>query len=334
MSEFLPPFELARPRTIDEAVALISDNADARVFAGGTDLMVNMRRGLVETGLLLDLQAIDSMKEIQQLDGGQTIGAGATLREIAENPLIGNDYPAIQQAALAIAGPTHRETATLGGNLCLDTRCLFYNQSHWWRKANDFCLKFQGDICHVAPKGIRCRAAFCGDLAPALMVHNATVEIAGQTGTRDVPIAEFYHEDGAEFLTLKPGEIVTAVRLAKTAAVSGYVKVRIRGAIDFPLAGAAIALERVSEDQFLFSVALTGTNSCPVMVLGLEKIAENDDLEPFFTGLEKAIQKTVSPQRTTTVAAHYRRLSIAAISVQLARQLWQQRHEIANGEII
>ena len=123
-----------------------------------------------------------------------------------------------------VAGPSHRQVATLGGNICLDTRCVYYNQSHWWRKANGFCLKYQGEVCHVAPSGNRCRAAFSGDLAPALMVHDAEVEIAGPTGRRRQALAEFYQEDGAAHLLLEPGEIVVAVHLPASGRVSDYEK--------------------------------------------------------------------------------------------------------------
>ncbi len=169
-NEATPDFTLARPGTLAEAVAALTADPTARPFAGGTDLIVNLRRGLVEATTLVDLGGIAAMQGISADDSGLTIGAGVSLRELADHAAMRGPYRAIGQAALAVAGPTHREVATLGGNLCLDTRCLYYNQSHWWRQSNGYCLKYRGDICHVAPKGNRCRAAFSGDLAPALLV--------------------------------------------------------------------------------------------------------------------------------------------------------------------
>ncbi len=317
MSNPLPDFTILRPATIDAAITGLADHPEARLCAGGSDLIVNMRHGLVETDTLIDLTGIDALQGIDAGPHGARIGAGVRLCDLLDNAEISQAWPAIHQAAAAIAGPTHREVATVGGNLCLDTRCLYYNQSHWWRKSNDFCLKYRGDICHVAPKGNRCRAAFCGDLAPALMVCGAEVELAGPTGTRRLPLAEFYREDGADPLTLQPGEILIAVQLPPAPPASAYAKVRVRGAIDFPLAGVAVAMRRTGDARH-FTLAFTGTNSSPVMVEMPGTLGPDDDPDTYFTALEKLAQKTVSPQRTTTVQPHYRRLAVSALARRLA----------------
>ena len=322
MSAVLPEFELLHPSTVEEVIAAKKDIQSARICAGGTDIIVNMRHGLSETGTVIDISAVDELKRIESDTEGLRIGAGVTIAEIAGLPSIEKDYLAVAEAARTIAGPTHRNVATVGGNLCLDTRCLYYNQSHWWRKANDFCLKYKGDICHVAPNGNRCRAAFSGDLAPALMVHDARVEIAGPGGSRIVPLPEFYREDGADHLVLDSSEIVIAVHLPPSSAMSDYAKVRIRGAIDFPLAGIAVACEQVGATEHRFAVAVTGTNSCPVIVDIPDTLGDDEDADTFFTNLNKLVQKAVSPQRTSTPAAHYRRLSAAALAGRLARKLW------------
>ena len=321
MSEVMPHFQLLRPATVDEAIAAMQSDETARLCAGGTDLVVNMRKGLVEAQTVIDIAAINDLKRLEETGAGLYIGAGVTLRELAENRHIAGHYRAIAEAAASVAAPSHREVATLGGNLCLDTRCLYYNQSHWWRKANDYCLKYRGDVCHVAPRKKQCRAAFSGDLAPALMVHGAEVEIAGPEGRRTIPLEELYREDGASHLTLGPAEIITAVRLGPSKAVSGYRKVRIRSAIDFPLAGVAAACEKAAPGNLAFKVAVTGTNSAPVLVDTPDGLAPGDDDEAFFTGLGKKVQRTVTPLRTTTIAANYRRVSISALAVRLAREL-------------
>jgi 4-hydroxybenzoyl-CoA reductase subunit beta len=321
MSEVLPQFRLVRPATAEAAIAAKQASPSARICAGGTDLMVAMRRGLVDTDTLIDLAAIKEMARIESNGEGLHIGAGVTLREIDRSSVIAADFLAVAQASRAVAGPTHREVATLGGNLCLDTRCLYYNQSHSWRKASDFCLKYKGDICHVAPAGKRCRAAYSGDLAPALMVHRAELEIAGPDGRRRIALDDFYREDGADHLLLGATEIVTGVHLAPSTATSAYAKVRIRGAIDFPLAGVAVACEKLAPSTHRFSIAVTGTNSRPVLVDGLEPLTVDEEPEAYFASLNKLVQKSVSPQRTTTTAAHYRRLSVAALASRLARNL-------------
>lgn len=317
MSEVMPEFQVVHPTSIDEAVTALA-SPQARICAGGTDMVVQLRMGLATPKTLVDLSAITALKTIEHSDAGTRIGAGITLADLARDADISTRYTSIAEAAALVAGPTHREVATLGGNLCLDTRCLYYNQSHWWRKANDFCLKYQGDTCHVAPKGNRCRAAFSGDMAPALMVHNAMLEIAGKDGIRSVALTDFYNEDGADYMKLEAGEIVTAAILPPSAGASGYRKVRVRGAVDFPLAGVAVVY-RKTDAVHKFQVALTGTNSSPVMV-DVPDVEEGDE-DGFFNGLNKAVQKTVSPQRTTTIAPHYRRLSISALAERLAREL-------------
>ncbi|MCH8950575.1 MAG: 4-hydroxybenzoyl-CoA reductase subunit beta [Proteobacteria bacterium] len=321
MSNALPDFDLLRPQSVEEAVAALQTSPSARLCAGGTDLIVNMRHGLVELETLVDLGAVVAMKRLEADAAGLHIGAGVTLRDLAESEAVSESYTAIRQAALAVAGPGHRAVATVGGNLCLETRCLYYNQSHWWRKANDFCLKYRGETCHVAPTGNRCRAAFCGDLAPALMVFGAKIEIAGPNGIRRIALPDLYREDGADHLTLAACEIITAIHIAPSKAKSGYAKVRIRGAIDFPLAGVAIACERGSPSARSFRIAVTGTNSCPLLLDGPAPLADGDDPDAYFGALNKLVQKAVSPQRTTTTGAHYRRLAVAALAARLAKEL-------------
>ena len=321
MTEVLPQFKIVTPDCVEAAIAALAGAPDARACAGGTDIVVALRKGLSETGTLVDLTGIAALRETATgADGGMVIGAGVTLAAIERMPEIGERYPAIARAAAAVAGPLHREVATLGGNLCLDTRCVYYNQSHWWRKSNDFCLKYRGDTCHVAPQGNRCRAAFSGDMAPALMAHGAEIEIAGPDGTRRLPLAEFYHEDGAAHLALNPGEIVVAAHLPPAGGVSDYAKIRVRGAIDFPLAGVAVATEPGSAGT-TFRIAVTGTNSKPLLVDFPDALTGESNADAFFAAMQKAVQKAVSPQRTTTIAPHYRRLSVSALTARVARGL-------------
>lgn len=317
MSNLLPEFDILRPGTIDEAVTALA-HPGARPLAGGTDLVVNLRRGIGAPERLVDLAGIPEMGGVETAGDTLVIGAGVTLRALAESPALGPPEAALREAALAVAGPGHRNAATVGGNLCLDTRCLYYNQSHWWRRSNGYCLKYRGDICHVAPKGNRCRAAFSGDLAPAFLALGAEAEIAGPAGVRRIPLWEMYHEDGAAHLTLDPAEIVVRLHLPRHAGRSGYAKIRVRGAIDFPLAGVAVAC-RPAEGGTEVTVGLTGTNSRPVLLAPRLLPAGGDD--GFYAAFEKDVQKAVSPQRTMPLAAHYRRLSVAAEAVWLVREL-------------
>src|SRR6202050_5551991 len=148
----LPEFAVVHPRTLDELVAARASNPESRLLGGGTDLVVNIRRGIVAPPLLIDVNGVDELRAIKADARVLEIGASVTLAELAAHPDVVRHYPVVAQAAAQIAGPTHRHMGTVGGNLCLDTRCIFYNQSEWWRSANDHCLKTTGTICHVAPK--------------------------------------------------------------------------------------------------------------------------------------------------------------------------------------
>ncbi len=319
MSAVLPDFSLAQPESAEDAVAARLAVPDARYLAGGTDLIVNMRRGLVDAGLLIDLSGIEELANLTADETGLHIGAGVTLAALAAHRAL-KDYPAIAQAAAAIAAPGHRSAATLGGNLCLDTRCIFYNQGEWWRRSNDYCLKYKGDVCHVAPTGDKCRAAFSGDLAPAFLVHGAEVEIAGPDGRRRLPLAGLYRDDGAAHLTLAPQELVVAVHLPAGPMRSAYEKIRLRGAIDFPLAGVAVAITQEAAPARL-KIAVTGTNSRPLLIEDLDDLDAGQLGEAELVRIDKAVQSQVSPLRTTMVAGHYRRLAAATLARRLAADL-------------
>jgi 4-hydroxybenzoyl-CoA reductase subunit beta len=321
MTAPLPSFRLSRPRDVAAAIAARRDNAGARYLAGGTDLVVNLRRQIGDADLLIDLSGVDEMGGIAASAGGVRIGAGVTLAALAENDTIAKRYVAVAQAAEAIAGPSHRGVATVGGNLCLDTRCIYYNQSGWWRKANSYCLKHRGDVCHVAPQGERCHAAFSGDLAPALMVHGAEVEVAGSAGRRRMPLADMYAEDGRAHLKLAADELVVAVHLPVDPQPSAYEKVRVRGSVDFPLAGVAVAAAARGGNVTALQVGLTGTNSCPFLLEGTEAFVGKPLDEGALGRLDKLVQKQVQPMRTTLASANYRRLAAAALARRLAARL-------------
>ena len=313
MSAPLPTFRLATPRTITEAIAARRGHPTARFIAGGTDLLVNMRRGISKTDLLIDLSDIEQLAEFRSDDEGLTIGAGVTIAALARSDLIAARYRALAQAAASIAGPGHRIMGTVGGNLCLDTRCIYYNQSEWWRRANAYCLKNGGDTCHVAPQGQRCHAAFAGDLAPALLVLGAEIDVLGERAVRRIPLSELYVEDGRAHLALADGELITSVHLPPDPPPSSYAKLRNRAAIDFPLAGVALALTASGATITLLRVALTGTNSRPFLLAGTEALVGRPIDAKLLDEIERLVQKQVQPMRTTVTAANYRRVAAAAL---------------------
>ena len=313
----MPSFELHSPKSAADAVVLLVANPQARVIAGGTDLVPNLRHGIGAPDQLIDLSRINELQQIHRTGKGWVIGAGVTVQHLATCADVQSELPVLAQAAAAVAGPGHRAVATLGGNLCVDTRCVFYNQSEWWRQSNSYCLKYRGDTCHVAPQGARCHAAWSGDLAPALIALDASVDILGCDGLRNLPLNDFYVDDGAKPLTLLPGELVTGVRIPAQAEGMrcGYRKARVRGAMDFPLAGVAARVLVAQGVLTELRVALTGTNSRPFLLEGTDTLCNTAVTPELLRALGKLVQKQVSPMRTTVTGSNYRR-QVASVMAQ------------------
>jgi 4-hydroxybenzoyl-CoA reductase subunit beta len=319
----LAPFTLHRPTTAAQASALLVQWPGARIVAGGTDLIPNLRRGIGAPQALIDLGAIAQFSRIDRDAHGWRLGAGVTLATLASDAGIAGALPALAEAAASVAGPGHRTVATLGGNLCLDTRCVFYNQSEWWRHANDYCLKLGGETCHVAPQGKRCHAAFSGDVAPALLVLDAVIEVAGISGTRQMPLADLYTEDGVRPLTLAAGELVAAVVIPAQppGARSGYRKARVRGAMDFPLAGVAARASFRNESLDTLRLALTGVSSRPILLEDAGSLCGAAVDDALLTVLGRRINRQISPVRTTVSSAYYRRQVAVVLAQRLLRHL-------------
>ncbi|MDE0050590.1 MAG: FAD binding domain-containing protein [Rhodospirillales bacterium] len=320
--ELMPELTLARPDTVEEAVRLRGEDG-ARYLAGGTDMVVNIRRGIERPSALVDLTGIAELTAISAGPEGVDIGAAVPLAEVAAHEIVKKDYRAVAEAASEVAGPTHRNYGTVGGNLCLDTRCLYYNQSEWWRKSNAYCLKHRGEICHVAPGGKRCFAAFSGDLAPAALVHGAEVTVAGAAGRRRVALDALYRNDGMDHLALADGELVVALHLPAASAglASGYRKARIRGSIDFPLAGVAASLRMEGGTVAALEIALTAVNPYPHRLRGCDKFLGLALDGEALDGLRDVVRSQAKPMHTTTVQPWYRRRVVGALARRLVAEL-------------
>ncbi len=308
----LPAFQLLHPRTAAEAVDLLAKHAaDTQVVAGGTDLIPSLRQQLFAPRYLVDIRGIAELRGIRALEGGLEIGALTTLTAIERSPEIAKNYPVLREAARTIASPVLRNMGTLGGNICLDTRCLWYNQSLAWRKSCGFCIKKDGDLCHVAPGGRKCWAAFSADTPPALLCLEAEIEIASVRGVRRVPLAEFYNNDGVDRMKLAKDELLTRVLLpARTGGWRGtYRKLRIRGSIDYPLAGVAVALQRngtITDAR----VAITGVNPAPLLVWAdvWDRLpSAGPTFESFAAQVAELAARTAKPLTTSALTPEYRR---------------------------
>jgi 4-hydroxybenzoyl-CoA reductase subunit beta len=245
----LPYFGFHAPRTVSEAAGLLVTHAgEAMLVAGGTDLLPNMKRRQQVPRTLISLRRVAELRELAITPSGSTLGAGLTLSDLVRNPAIRAQYGALWQAASQIATPHLRNMGTLGGNLCLDTRCNYYDQNYEWRKAIDFCMKKDGEICWVATSSPKCLAVSSTDSAPALLALGAEVTLTSAAGSRRIPLDALYRNDGIHYMTRQPNEILTAVHLGPSGGWrSCYWKLRRRGAFDFPVLAVAAAV-RISPE--------------------------------------------------------------------------------------
>ena len=313
----LPEFQVARPRLLTEAVAFLRDHAGegaraTRILAGGTDLLPSMRQKLFEPEHVLDIRLLLELHAIRETGEGIEIGALTTLREIENSALLKQHYPVLTEAAKTVASPLLRNMGTIGGNICLDTRCLWYNQSLTWRKSCGFCIKKDGDLCHVAPGGTKCWAAFSGDTPPALLCLNAEIEIVSASGTRRIKLSDFYTGEGDTYRKLQPNELVTRVFLPRSSAgyTGTYRKLRVRGSIDYPLAGVAVALKRSNGNGHVedIRIAMTAVNPAPVLVMGLDAIVPRGVIdESIAEAVGKQAARTAKPLTTSALTPEYRR---------------------------
>jgi len=308
----LPEFKLLRPRTVDDAIGYLAKHAEnIRVLAGGTDLIPSMRQKLFEPQYVLDIRHIPELNGIRHNSGiAVDIGALTTLTAIERSDFLRQHYPVLTEAARTVASPLLRNMGTIGGNICLDTRCLWYNQSLTWRKGCGFCIKKDGDLCHVAPGGSKCWAVFSGDTPPALLCLNAEIEIASAAGRRRVPLREFYTGLGDEYRKLNSNELVTRVFLPESSAgYRGiYRKLRVRGSIDYPLAGVAFVMKRSNGHVADAKLAITAVNPAPVLVKGVTQMLAGKSLdESLAEAVGDLAAKTAKPLTTSALTPEYRR---------------------------
>jgi len=325
----MPAFSLLRPRALEEALAHLAQHGpEAMVVAGGTDLVPNLQAGLYSPRALVDIKGLRDLRGIR-FDSGQGLHVGAltTMTEIAESETVRRHYPVLAEAAATVASPILRNMGTLGGNLCLDTRCLWYNQSQTWRKSCGFCLKKDGSVCHVAPGGKICWAVWSGDTAPALLTLDAEIEIASPRGRRRLPIAELYKNDGMDRIRLARDEILTGAFVpAGTAGYRGlYHKLRIRGSIDYPLAGVALAM-KVEDGVCLDArLGLTAVNPAPLLVREITGMLRGQRYSPeLVEAAAKAVIRTGKPLKTSVSTPEYRREMLHVFARRALMQLWNE----------
>jgi 4-hydroxybenzoyl-CoA reductase subunit beta len=317
----LTEFKYLRPRTVAAAIETLAKyvtDADAKqtesrvqIIAGGTDILPSMKQKLFTPEVLLDISGITELRGIRQTETGIEIGALTPLSMVERSGAILDEYRILHEAVQTVASPILRNMGTIGGNICLDTRCVWYNQSLQWRKSCGFCIKKDGDLCHVAPGGKKCWAVCSADTPAALLCLDAEIDIASPAGTRRMALTDFYVNEGDARNKLKRNEMVTRVLLPKATAgmKANYQKLRLRGTIDYPLAGVAVAL-RCGADGVVehARVAITGVNPAPHLVPSVAQvlIGKRADEGAALAAGELAA-KVAKPLTTSLLTPEYRR---------------------------
>jgi len=228
-----PPFRLEQPETLDQLLHLAAAPG-ASLLAGGTDLLPSLKHRLFSADVLVSLGRVSSLCGIEERDGGLHIGATTTLRDVANHPVVQRRYPALASACRTIATSTIQAMGTLGGNIMLDVRCLYFNQPDGWRESIGGCLKCEGEVCHVARTGTGCYAAHSADTVPVLWLYGCQLEFQSAGGTRTLGLDDLYGEDGIDRLRTAPGEVLTGIHLPAPQGATVHRKLRLRGSIDYP----------------------------------------------------------------------------------------------------
>ena len=309
----LPDFELHHPTSLDEIKDLtkqLQENGESFDFiAGGTDVLPNYKNRLNPQRQVISLSKVEGLAEISPT----RIGALARVRDIAEHKELGALFPGLTQAAKLVASPILRNLATLGGNLLLDTRCYYFNQSEFWRASKGYCLKADGDECLVVPQKEICYATYSGDLAPIFLVLDAQFELQGPEGVRKIPAREFYRFDGIQRFQKKPEEVLAFIHIPSSASgtngpslKTGYRKLRARDTIEYPVMGVAMGLATQGDIIAQLEIAVTGSEAIPIWYgdLGFkgERVCEDSAI-----GIQKALLDKVKTYKNVPFPPGYRR---------------------------
>jgi len=331
-----PDFRYHAARSVrDAARALRDGGAEALLIAGGTDLVPNLKRRQMAPALLIGIRHLRELRRVRH-GKGLSLGSAVRLSEVAADPKVRRHYPALARAAAQVATPQIRNMATLGGNLCLDTRCTYYNQSLEWRRAIDFCMKAPGSngghactsptgdsICWVATSSPRCWAVSSTDTAPALIALGARITLVAADGERELPLAELYADDGMAYLTKRPEEILTAVHLAPASDGwhSTYLKVRRRGSFDFPVLSVAAAARFAAGGVAEARVVLGAVASRPVLVPEASSLVGRELTDDAIEACAAAAADHATPLDNTDLAYAWRKKMVGRSVASALREI-------------
>lgn len=307
-------FDYFEAENLEDAVAHLKKyNGSCQIIAGGTDLLTALKQRLYTPACLVSLDNIPSLKNIKEENGAIFIGAMCTLEDIINSELVAKKLPALKQAAWEVGSPLLRSLATIGGNICLNTRCRFYNQSSFWRSSREKCFKAGGSICHVTNKQESCVATFSADMPPVLIAYGASVRLIGPKGTRLLPLRQFYTANGRfpNEILAGSGEILTEIEIPTPSSQTNsiYHKFRLRNSIDFPLLGVAVLLI-LDKGKFCKDarIIITGAGSAPIEAVEAREKLLQQELEPQLIDAAAQIAASeIHPMRSSFVSPRYKR---------------------------
>ena len=311
----LPQFGVELPRDVASVITLLRDKPGARIVAGGTDILPNLKHRLDEPETLISLAQVAELRAIEEADGVLQIGAGMTLTQVSEHPRVRALFPSLAHAAGLVASPLIRNMGTIGGNVNLDTRCRYVNQTKFWRQAiGGGCLKSEGNVCHVVPGGRNCVAAMSSDCVPVLISLDAELTLIGPAGERVVPAEKYFKADGLRHTIREDAELTTQIRvpIPSSPRRSAYAKWTVRKSIDFPLVSVALRFDLDADQvhaaitKLVVVVGVLGAK--PRIVTGLDDAIGKKLSDPAVARIvSQAVHKQCKPLENVPYEAAYRR---------------------------
>lgn len=322
----MPSFDLFTPSTQAEAVSLLHKHPEAKIMAGGTDLLVSMKQGLIKPKQLISMRLIPDLAGIEKFgNGGLRMGSMVRLSSVAKSVEVRKRYPTLSDTARLIGVPPLQNVATVGGNLSLDTRCLYYNQSIFWHQGLPACFKMGGDVCHVVKGSDKCWAVFQADLPPILIALGANVTVEGPQGERIMPLRKLYSGRGERPLALEQGELIAGIELPPPEKGMGasYLKLRLRAALDFPLVSTAATIWKdngVCKDARLVLGAIA---SKPVTI-EIGNVLRGKNLKDGIVEAAELAFEAAHPVANVGATPLYRRKMVRVLVQRALQRAWEQ----------
>ena len=303
----LPKFRYVEPESIKEASTILLDEPGAKFLAGGTDILPNMKHRVELPSVVVNIKKIPELNSIQRDNGAIRIGALTSLKKVYEYPIIAKNLSALASAASSVGSYHHQTMGTIGGNICQQNRCKYFNQSQWWRSSRPTCFKAGGEICHVVNKKEICYSSYCGDVAPALLVLDAKIIVESRDHSREIPLETLFSGNGKAPLNFQRGELLTQIVIPGTAmdGFSTYLKCANRESIDFPVVGTAFW---ASMEKKEYRVAFTAVDRKPLRGNRVEDFLKGKNLsEELLEEANQIASREANPVKTSNYSPSYKR---------------------------